>query len=347
MKLADGVLLCLDSGGTPFTRIWCDYELFKTVMDPNKELDIMAVSAKKPRLLTEKPLPGEIAVDKTTRETRFPLHLLVRGLQVKLEDGNATVPEDKENILRSMGKDITKDGKTKEFDPILQKRMIEYANSTLRGYFAASAWPQAVKEGLVSDFARNSMRDEDEQYPNISLPEVLKRDKGRDSLDLSFSSIMEVTDQAVAFIAEGLPPKLSTLILSFEGCNQITDKGVITLAECLGKLPLQTLRLDFVGCWLITDSSVMRLAASLPQTLSELRLDFALIPNLSSSSVKALAEHLPTSVAKLKATFTGTMCNETFDSVRQLRQAVKRLSSTGSTRTSTFVSGTGFASPFR
>eukprot|EP00971_Amphidinium_carterae_P226007 4482609-Amphidinium_carterae.1 len=80
MSLATGVLLVLDKEATPFQRIWCDYELYKTLLSEEKSLDIATVCEVKgrfePQVLAE--LPGESAVKKTSREANFPVSVLAK-----------------------------------------------------------------------------------------------------------------------------------------------------------------------------------------------------------------------------------------------------------------------------
>lgn len=79
MSVAKGVLLVLDGGGVPFERIWCDYELFKTVSNSEKLLDIAATTNGKTRLLVDGLLPGEPLVEKVTRELKFSSFLTCEG----------------------------------------------------------------------------------------------------------------------------------------------------------------------------------------------------------------------------------------------------------------------------
>ena len=101
MKLAKGVLLVLDANAMPFRRIWCNFEIDKTIiqdmqyLDRGKMLDI-ATKNNKIRLLTSRPLPGEQLFDKSNREQKFPLSLLSSGLEVQLENGRASVAKDKD-----------------------------------------------------------------------------------------------------------------------------------------------------------------------------------------------------------------------------------------------------------
>lgn len=84
-------MLILDENATPFSRIWCDYELYSAVMNPSMELDIAATiqgeQQEEARILSKNVIPGESAVAKSAREQDFPIFLLDRGLQVCLEKG--------------------------------------------------------------------------------------------------------------------------------------------------------------------------------------------------------------------------------------------------------------------
>ena len=109
LHVADGLLLILDQDATPFSRIWCDYELYASITAPDKMLDIVTM-AQLPgknqagaQMLSKSPLPGESAVAKSVREQSFPLSLLLQGLQVCLENGEATIQKDKDGILFEMG----------------------------------------------------------------------------------------------------------------------------------------------------------------------------------------------------------------------------------------------------
>lgn len=304
MLLSEGTLLMLDRNATPFERIWCDYELYKVVTD-DVLLDIAAVEEGRVRLLTKRPLPHEHLVEKSNRERKFPVTLLAKGIQVKLQEGRCTVEEDKVRILNSMGKNP----KTGVVDPDLLAKNVEDANRALRGYLASAAWPQAVRMGVVQSFG----------VAALCLPEILVEDVIRTSLELSFSGLREVSDSEVASIAQGLPRGLQSLSLSFESCVSITDIGVVVLAQRVALLQLHSLQLDFLGCARLTDAALTSLASLLPDSLKEVRLDFSLCTNLTLEGVRALARDLPASVTKLTATFAGTECGKTFESVRQLK----------------------------
>lgn len=186
---AEGLLLILDQEATPFSRIWCDYELYSSVLDPEKMLDIVtmvAVKGKQPgaQMLSKSPLQGESAVAKSIREQNFPLSLLLKGLQVCLEDGDATVLKDKESILFEMASH--EDFKTSEGRELL-KRNLKRANDALHSTFAILAWPQAMQHGKLLDFAKGHGK----EARKVNLSEILAMDEGREVLELSLAHFQE------------------------------------------------------------------------------------------------------------------------------------------------------------
>ncbi len=102
------MLVILDTAATTFRRIWCDFELYKSLVD-EKALDIVTMTSSngndQPQLLSQCSLPDETPYLKAQREQAFPTQLLLKGIYVKLEEGEASVSSDKDNILEYMAKD--------------------------------------------------------------------------------------------------------------------------------------------------------------------------------------------------------------------------------------------------
>jgi len=317
MQVARGVLLLLDHEATPFQRIWCDYELYKTVLDDSKDLDIVTMGddpqrrQTSPQILAE--LPGESAVAKTRRESFFPIGVLARAISAKLEDGEATVMKDKERILYYMRQQRPGDGEDAEDAVVV-------ANKTLNAFFAWAAFPQAVQRGLVRNFASFGGSD-----GRLALPEVTRLDDSRQKLVLSLAGFQDVTDSTMQDIVRGLPHQLVTLDLSFEGCLNVTDKGLTRLARGLGGLEgtLLTLHLDFLGCQHVTDVGLENLAKALPSSVQRLRLDFAKCSAVGMVGLGALARNLPQDLKVFSATFKGTQIDRNVDSADELRKLVR------------------------
>lgn len=297
MQLAEGTLLVLDHSATPFKRIWCDFELFKTVTE-KRPLDIITLeNDDEPQLLADQVtlLPKESMLAKTLREQHFPISLIQIGLRSLLQDGEASVEQDKQRILRSM-KDSGVD--------------VADANSRLHGFLARAVWPQAVKHGRVQSY---------------QLPEILMKDRHRKKLQISLANFAAVGDSDVQFLAQGMPPQLHKVILSFQGCQNVTNLGVGCLGQHLSQLQdLKELKLDFRGCCQITDTGLERLAIGLPQNIKHLDLHFDFCANISSKGLQCLAQQIaPMAGLQFHGTFKSTRINRDFQTKAEIAASFK------------------------
>lgn len=303
MQKAEGTLLILDPQATPFQRIWCCYELFMTLFD-GKPLDIITMHTGMPMLLSDErmPLPLESTEMKSLREQSFPIAILLECFKRKLEDGDATIKEDKDTILLSIANSARE---IPDHDSRLQLAL-RRANSTLHGRFALAAWPQAVKRGIVSDFGEEA------------LPQILTRDEERRRLQLSLAHC-EIMDADLLSLAEGFPPRLEELELSFANCHHLTDSGI----ECFShRLPssLRALALDFQSCKHVSNYGVKAVAEQLPNKLERLRLSYAFCEQIDCESIDALLQHLPPTLSTCFASFRGTHIDRDFKSIQDLRK---------------------------
>lgn len=308
LQVADGILLILDPEAKPFSRIWCDYELYAAITDSAKDLDLVtathSANGHVAMMLSKNFLPQESAVAKSVRERNFPISFLLRGLHVRLEDGEATVTEDKFKILKAIaGTDIDSSK-----GHMLLEQNLKLANDTLHSTLAVLAWPQAMQRGLLGD---------------MNLAEILAADVGRERLELSLAHFeASCTDSAMKILASGLPPNLQELRLSFEGCNKITDNGVSSLMRHLSP-KLKLLYLDFIGCTLLTDASIISLAKHLPASLHELQLHFAGCEGIHAGAVQHLKEHWPPALQQFRGSFKGTGVNRNFRHLQEFQAFLK------------------------
>lgn len=308
MTVSQGVLLHLDPDAIAFTRIWCDFEIYSAVSDEEKGLDIITLCHGAPQLLCNTQLPSESARARNLREAKFPISLLVKGMYARLQDGEATSAADKIAILEYIS----------EHGPCGQdgEENLRRVNSALNAIFARSAWPQAVKRGMVLDF--------DRRRPGaLQLPDVLCRDAEARSLHMSLEHNDAVTDAEVANIAAALTPNLVDLKLSFEGCQHVSSAG---LAAVSLRLPpqLQILKLDFLGCNRVDDVGLRTLADNLPDQLQQMGLHFDRCRNISEAGVRYLARKMPRSVKVFRGTFKGTGVDRRFDSLREIQALGQR-----------------------
>ncbi|CAK9117404.1 unnamed protein product [Durusdinium trenchii] len=305
LQVADGILLILDQEAKPFSRIWCDYELYAAITDPAKDFDLVTATegvALGPQalMLSKNLLPQESAVAKSVREQNFPISFLLRGLSVRLEDGEATVEADKMKILSAMAGGNLNSSRGQ----MLLEKNLKHANDTLHSTLAVLAWPQAMQRGLLGE---------------MKLAEALSADVGRERLELSLAHFeASCTDAAMKVLATGLPPNLQELRLSFEGCNRITDAGVSALVRHLNP-KLKLLYLDFIGCALLTDSAILSLAKHLPSTLIELQVHVAGCEGVGTAAVQHLKQHWPASLHQFRGSFKGTAVNRNFRNFQELQ----------------------------
>jgi len=319
MRLADGVLLILDPQATPFKRMWCGFEIYIATTTGTK-LDVATFHGhahdpySEASFLIDGMLPNEPQRAKIVRERRFPHSLLLAGVMELLEEGSCYLPTDKKRILNFMGNDGVGPDEDARVASALRK-----ANSMLHGRFAVAAWPFAIEHNLVTNFGIHAAG------AHISLVGSLRNDTARTCLKLSVAHCQGVSNLDLQDIADGLPPNLVDLDVSFEGCIEISNVG---LESFVGKLPrsLRAIRFCIRGCREVTDEGIVVLAQQLGslQDLEEVTLDCGMCHSLSDNSLGVLAEHLQQVQNKRCAVwFRGTQVNRNFNSFKELSNAAR------------------------
>ena len=159
MQQSEGMLLCLDSVGTPFHRIWCCFEQAMIVEDHEQQqqrmlLDIATVGSDgKAVVITDGRRAVEVDIQegpqfalefKRDRESGFPLELLEQGYEIDICAAQAAREDDRRSILGSIaGRDLDLDDNQELnlVDPSFTR-----VNKVLRGIFAEAA---ARKVGIT------------------------------------------------------------------------------------------------------------------------------------------------------------------------------------------------------
>ncbi|CAE8627837.1 unnamed protein product [Polarella glacialis] len=346
MCLADCLLLILDNVGPamPFTRVWCAYELFMALIDEDRKkkpllLDTVAHTKAGTFVLTDgftdaeakvrdAGFPAEAEACKSLRELCFPIHVLEKGMNLSLQEAQASEEADRRHILNSVvGKQLH------ELDeaPPLEHANYTEVNAQLGSRFAVACFEPAFKKGSPSlrlSVARALQADPWRRQLVLNIDNIPKERQAAafgvcvaglpaNLQDLSLIWKSFAADSNLAALAEKLPISLHQLRLDFtdngrlegldftdSGCSQISDAGVAALA---GRLPisLQQLQLYFVMCEQISDAGVAALAEKLPISLHQLQLEFHGCQQISDAAVAALAEKLPISLHQLELNFDG------------------------------------------
>eukprot|EP00930_Biecheleria_cincta_P103053 TRINITY_DN9495_c0_g1_i2.p1 TRINITY_DN9495_c0_g1~~TRINITY_DN9495_c0_g1_i2.p1 ORF type:complete len:630 (-),score=94.86 TRINITY_DN9495_c0_g1_i2:433-2322(-) len=174
MMVSKGVLCVLDDEAKPFSRIWCAFEEYvalENIGRPERPLlfDVVTVSNGEASILSD----GVAAEDendkmptlgKADREQSFPLAVIKKALEYKIEDAEATREKDKERILEWIG--------AKSISNIA-------VGQKLRTFFAARAWRQCIMQGQVDD---------------LKLPDVISNDNC-EHLQFDLSYLFEFRDE--------------------------------------------------------------------------------------------------------------------------------------------------------
>jgi len=167
MALASGgTVSIVDNSGVCWSRVWCDYEVATSLntermhynydiytavdhvystawglRDPRKSCGITTGLA---------PCDGGHAQMKVLREMHFPQERIERALEVRLEHGEASVPEDRTHILNSIvnwfkGIFAPKDSELQK-EPERSHEAYDHLNELLWARVAASALRGAIRE---------------------------------------------------------------------------------------------------------------------------------------------------------------------------------------------------------
>jgi len=315
LALSSGVLLILDDDATPFTRVWCCFEEYVTVMgigvrDTPLLLDIATTKEAQPFLLTDGLTQEEAKVEadrqtngfgisgwsiKSEREETFPLEVLKRGLTVNVAAAQASQELDKRRILNTMAK-----RPPEELDeaPIPHHQSYRGVNERLAGIFAMAGFRAAVQ--LEKDIWKDDS--------DLPLLRAIRSDHQMKELFLVLAGLAMFVDESLQTLMSHVSKNVTLLHLNISGCTGITS--VDGLGQALAQITgLTSVHLDFSWCDSIT--SVDELGKGLAQIsgLTSVNLDFSSCYSITSVDelCKGLAQisgllivyvHFPTCVLR-------------------------------------------------
>lgn len=197
LRQCEGMLLCLDTLGTPFHRIWCCFEQAMVVHEEHSDLflDIATVvDGKTPAVITDS-RAAPVAADlkggpkfalefKRDRESGFPLNLLERGYEIDISTAQAAREDDRRRILNTIRRMSTTGNDT-------NSKRDSWPLYVLEPTQELPPWPNADNCYLV---LRNSseaaaLRTQLQSLPNgVSIP-CRGRDRQKEPWDYGFCRI--------------------------------------------------------------------------------------------------------------------------------------------------------------
>ena len=162
MSICEGTISIIDPNCKIYTRIWCIYELYKSVMENDRkyEFDIYtkiddddnnnnnndnnnnkAVGITHGYLLSDKKRGDDIkSYTKKQRESKYPLDNILQSINVDIKDAESSIESDRNYILNI----ITGQSKSKKI--CNQHNNYDTLNDILRGIFITPVIDRIIKE---------------------------------------------------------------------------------------------------------------------------------------------------------------------------------------------------------
>ena len=255
MSICEGTVSILDAGCVVYSRIWCIFELFKSVMGDNSNYefdvyteidtdgDIGAVGITHGYIRSD----GNNPFVKTERESKFPLDRILQSINVDVKQAKASLETDRKLILNTIsGRSID--------DPVVDNHdKYDELNNILRGIFVAPALEKIIKESDVDTITR--------------CFDVFKASNSR-MIDLDLEDCSRFDDEILIKLADSLPLTLTDFTLYSER-SSVTVNGI---NACLGKILgcRQLVKLNLSANY-INDDGAKQIADALKDSLKSLQ----------------------------------------------------------------------------
>ena len=314
MALANGVLLICDMNVVVTTRIWVDFELYRTVaMDAG--LDIVIHANGSPHLIAADSLPNESPYQKNKREQAFPFqHICKKMMEVQLHRGDSSMEIDKVRILNTMinhtpldDNDVLKRAEAQDpKDPRYKEDLKKYSlsDNAVRAEMACKTVSVALSTGQDCT-----------NFYGFDLLKIIGMDALRKTILLNdIVSLDSVTDDIFTTLVKLASKKsVQRFEINAKGCRHLTN-GVLQKIKFYDHLKHLSLNLGYARN--ITNDALKNFTSKIPSSLHTLELDFSGFknpegdynPKRYGDLLKALAKNIP---SDLKAfTLVSTLDDE-------------------------------------
>lgn len=268
MKISKGVLLVCDPNVVVTTRIWVDYELFRTIKE-NSMLDIVIFKRGSVHLMAGEDLPGEAPYQRNRRESKFPFkEICEKFLKVQLELGESSMEIDKVRILNVMignnddldCQDVLKRVQNHELHDT-DSHHFTRSNGSLRAEMAC----RALSVALIQEDQRM------DNFYGFNLLDIIANDLERTSLIFDdLVGLDSVNDDVIKVILGLIHKNIKYFEINVNGCTNLTEKYIYDM-ELPDTLEHLDMKLGYARN--ITNEALLHLATVIPQNLKTLRLD--------------------------------------------------------------------------
>ncbi|CAE8646899.1 unnamed protein product [Polarella glacialis] len=347
MHSCDGLLLVVDEASVALTRVWCAFELATVLLGHVKSkrqgrrflLDIATAQpwtevSKKHGFRSEETHDAVLITDgmsmaerqeecfragsghvrQAMRESKFPIEIIEKAMEIDIEAAQASMQADRNRILNCIaGSNFS----NFDSDPPAHHHSYERCNHHIRSMFAQAAFSLAAmhddpgyfhrivkalsdnpEEKCLSLTCATSKVLSDEHVPGL----VACMNPGLKILDVNLHSCRAVTCQGLGQLMQSLPKSLRTLVLTLVNLLSVNQASASALAESMPQ-NLQVLKLKFDFCPLLTSKSLGQIARRLPSSLRTLWFSAARCKLVDDSAIHQLAENLPERLEVLKLNF--------------------------------------------
>jgi len=244
MSICEGTVSILDAECIVYSRIWCIFELFKSVMDDNINIafDVYTeIDGDRAIGITHGFIPSYYGnrLIKKLRESKFPLERIIKAINVDVKQAQASVESDRRFLLNTIiGRSV---------DDVVVDDHDKYdeLNNILRGIFVVPALERIIKEMDVDTITR--------------CFDIVKASNAR-MIDLDLEDCSRFDDDILMNLVHSLPLTLTEFTL-WSVRSALTVNGMNACLEKIFGCP-QLVRLD-LSCNNIGDEGAKMIADAL------------------------------------------------------------------------------------
>ena len=239
MEISKGTVSILDKDCVVYSRIWCIYELYKSLMDKkddhkfdvytdydwevNQKLSLDSFKDNGDAIgLTDGFIDGDMQYGspnssfKLLRESQFPLERILKAGAIDIKKAVATEQKDEKYIKNT----IT--NQNEDDDPPEHHDNYEKLNKLIRGFFVSSSLERILK-------------DESTESDQKSIYFDILKQSSASVISLNMQGYTPFDDSVATQLAVSLPPTITSFSFTSDG-SSVTQLGIQTIFRGLAKL---------------------------------------------------------------------------------------------------------------
>eukprot|EP00931_Biecheleriopsis_adriatica_P015160 TRINITY_DN11749_c0_g1_i4.p1 TRINITY_DN11749_c0_g1~~TRINITY_DN11749_c0_g1_i4.p1 ORF type:complete len:1144 (-),score=223.21 TRINITY_DN11749_c0_g1_i4:60-3491(-) len=292
--VVEGIVMLLDDGNgrhLAFQRLWCVFEAYLALQKDShrgrsrKLLDFAAFTGASACILTDG-APGTYVEEEHEtrhllqglRELSFPVEILARSLDVKVQDATVKREEDRKRILNTITEQDL------EAEVLQESPKYDEMNGELAVRFALAGWQACAGLGRLH---------------SMKIPSICSQSQ-QTEMCFDLRSLPQAGDDTVEAVADSLPDHLEKLTIDCSGCKQLTSRGTSRLSQRLAvQSQLKEFTLTCRKCEQLMDADVASLVYKLPTSMTKLHVDLSGCSRLLGQCLLSIYSRVTPSVQHL------------------------------------------------